>query len=293
VLPAHPAGVRSSLTLARVRRQQLSHDELADLARLEERINDRDHIQLKLEWPSLREGRTVAALTHRVGGELVGFIGAYSFGGPPEVELTGMVDPDHRRQGIAATLLDRARVICDDEGLTERLGVVPRTSVAGAALVRGRGGVIDHSEHSMVLTAAPRRVDEDPAVTLRLATPADQRDLLRIFTAGFGPPPPEMLAQLHSDVRQTLIVEHARQPIGALRVLLDDRGGGIFGFAIDTEWRGRGIGRDVLGRACSQLRARGAAKVELQVAVENDNALHLYTSTGFERVSTEDYYRLP
>jgi len=34
-------------------------------------------------------------------------------------------------------------------------------------------------------------------------------------------------------------------------------------------------------------------KVELEVEVANDHALGLYTSIGFEQVTTEDYYELP
>jgi len=33
--------------------------------------------------------------------------------------------------------------------------------------------------------------------------------------------------------------------------------------------------------------------IRLEVAVENDRALGLYTSLGFARVATEDYWRLP
>ena len=67
----------------------------------------------------------------------------------------------------------------------------------------------------------------------------------------------------------------------------------MHGFVIDPAHQGRGIGRDVLRRACVELRARGASRVALEVAVENERALGLYTSIGFQPVLTEDYYRLP
>ncbi len=57
--------------------------------------------------------------------------------------------------------------------------------------------------------------------------------------------------------------------------------------------RGRGLGRDVLRRTCSRLRAAGATAVGLEVAVDNESALGLYTSLGFRPVSTEDYWALP
>ena len=68
--------------------------------------------------------------------------------------------------------------------------------------------------------------------------------------------------------------------------------GGVYGFVVDPALQGRGIGRDMLRRVCRDLRGDGALQVGLEVAVENDRALGLYTSPGFARVSTEDYYSL-
>jgi ribosomal protein S18 acetylase RimI-like enzyme len=46
-------------------------------------------------------------------------------------------------------------------------------------------------------------------------------------------------------------------------------------------------------RVCLGARAAGVEVMRLEVAVENDRALGLYTSLGFARVATEDYWRLP
>jgi len=42
-----------------------------------------------------------------------------------------------------------------------------------------------------------------------------------------------------------------------------------------------------------KARADGATTVHLEVATDNDRALNLYTSLGFQPVITEDYYALP
>ena len=67
----------------------------------------------------------------------------------------------------------------------------------------------------------------------------------------------------------------------------------MYGFAVEPVRQGRGIGRDVLRRVCHRLRDEGAPRIGLEVAIENDRALSLYTSLGFARVTTEDYYALP
>jgi ribosomal protein S18 acetylase RimI-like enzyme len=67
----------------------------------------------------------------------------------------------------------------------------------------------------------------------------------------------------------------------------------VYGFVVDPDYRGQGIGRDALRRVCQELLASGARRVGLEVAVDNDRALGLYTSLGFTDVTTEDYFALP
>jgi ribosomal protein S18 acetylase RimI-like enzyme len=91
----------------------------------------------------------------------------------------------------------------------------------------------------------------------------------------------------------TVLVERSGEPVGTLRLTRDGEDAGIYGFVIDPSWRGRGIGRAALRRACQELRADGVSRVGLEVDVENDRALGLYTSIGFAPVTTEDYFALP
>jgi ribosomal protein S18 acetylase RimI-like enzyme len=81
--------------------------------------------------------------------------------------------------------------------------------------------------------------------------------------------------------------------VGTLRITRDGDEARIYGFAIDPPRQGRGIGGAVLRRVCEQLRAEGAQRIGLEVAVENDRALRLYTSVGFTPFVTEDYFALP
>jgi len=90
-----------------------------------------------------------------------------------------------------------------------------------------------------------------------------------------------------------LVVELDGSVVGTLSLTREGGDAGIYGFVIDPSWQGRGLGRDALRRACEQLRADGARRIGLEVAVDNDRALALYTSIGFMPVTTEDYFALP
>lgn len=263
---------------------------LADLERL---VVEADGGRLKLEWGTLRarNGDRVEDLLWWDGEQLLGFLGLYSFGS--SLEVAGMVAPAARRRGIASTLLDSALPLCRERGHQQALLVVPRPSRAGEALALHRGAVLDHSEHALVLLTEPSGGVSDPRISLRTAVPPDAAVVARLLEAGFGHPTPGLAEQLASGQDRTLLVERGGSAVGTLRLTRHGDGAGLYGFVVDPVWQGRGIGRDVLRRVCRQLRAEGAQRMGLEVAVDNDRALGLYTSVGFTEVTTEDYYTLP
>lgn len=250
--------------------------------------------RLKLEWGTLRRrtGKRVEDLLWWEVDRLVGFLGLYPYGS--SVELAGMVAPDARRRGIATILLDEAAALCAERRYRQVLLIVPRSSVAGQRLAMHRGGTLDHSEHALRLSRPPSGGPGEPAVTLRPASSTDLALVSRLIEAGFGGPTPgELSGWLDSPQRRLLIIELSGSAVGTLSVTRDGTDAAVYGFVVDPPWQGRGIGREALRRTCEQLRADGAGVIRLEVAVENDRALALYTGLGFEPVSTEDYYSLP
>ncbi|MFZ0970677.1 MAG: GNAT family N-acetyltransferase [Solirubrobacteraceae bacterium] len=263
------------------------------IAALERRVIEVDGGRLKLEWGRLRgrSGDRVEDLLWWEGDRLVGFLGIYGFETLPE--LAGMVDPDARRRGIGTALLDAAISLCRDRGALRPLLIVPRASPTGRRLALRCGGVLDHSEHALVLSGDPITGPHGP-VGLRRATVADIPLISRLVELGFGGPAPDDLAsRLDSTYERTVIVELDGSAVGTLRFRHDAEGARIYAFVIDPAWRGRGIGRAALGRACEQLRAEGTGWIGLEVDAENDRALTLYTSVGFTPIATEDYFALP
>lgn len=266
---------------------------LRAIADLERRVLDVDGGRLKLEWGTLeaRNGHEVEDLLWWDGEQLLGFLGLYAFG-PSSLELAGMVAPAVRRRGLATALLDAGLPLCRDRGYQQALLVVPRSSAAGRCLALGRGAVLEHSEHALVLRDAPSSGPSDPRTSLRRAVPADAAQLSRLLEAAFGHPRCGLSERLASEQERTFLVEVAGSPVGTVRLTREGQDAGVYGFAVDPAWQGRGIGRDVLRRVCQQLRDEGTQRIGLEVAVDNDHALGLYTSIGFTQLATEDYYTL-
>jgi ribosomal protein S18 acetylase RimI-like enzyme len=72
---------------------------------------------------------------------------------------------------------------------------------------------------------------------------------------------------------------------GAPPVLAVQRRGQVRGMCVAESWRGRGVGRALLGRAIEEMRARGAANVSLSVASANEAGVRFYRSMGLEVVA--------
>jgi ribosomal protein S18 acetylase RimI-like enzyme len=273
----------------------LSTTVLDAISALERRTVAHDGGRLKLEWGTLtnRSAEQQNDLLWWDGSQLLGFLGLYCFDGR-NVELVGMVDPAARRTGIASSLLDAATVLCRERSYASVLLVVPRHSEAGRLLATKSGGVLDHSEHALVLTEAPSEKPSDLDIETRTATVDDAPEVARLLVAGFGDAPDETeIARGIADERaQTLLIVLDREVVGTVRVTRDGATGGVYGFAVDPKWQGRGIGREVLRRVCVELFGEGFQRVGLEVATQNEHALGLYTSLGFKMVTTEDYFSL-
>jgi ribosomal protein S18 acetylase RimI-like enzyme len=271
----------------------LSPRALQAIAELEQRVTGADGGRLKLEWGTLRgrKGDRVEDVLWWEGDRLLGFLGVYGFASSPE--LAGMVAPDARRRGIGTALLDAALALCRERGDRQPLLIVPRHSLAGKRLALRHGGVLDHSEHALVLSGDPAGGTRESMVTLRPAAAADVPFVAELLEVGFGAPAPAGFAErLDSPMRRTVIVECSGSRVGTMSLRRNEDDAGIYGFVVHPSWQGRGIGRDALRRACEQLRADGARRIGLEVDLENDRALGLYTSVGFTRIATEDYFAL-
>jgi ribosomal protein S18 acetylase RimI-like enzyme len=264
---------------------------LQAVAELERQVVQADGGRLKLEWDNLRSrsGDRVEDLLWWEAERLLGFLGIYTFGDSPE--LAGMVAPDARGRGIGSALLDAAVALCRERGYRPPLLVVPRQSTAGKRLALRRGGMLDHSEHHLVLFGDPSSGPHKPAISLRPATGADVPLVVSLLEHGFGWSGPD---DLGDRLQRTALVELDGAVVGTMFLDRDDdEEASIFGFVIEPSLQGRGIGRAALRQACQQARADGARRVSLDVDVANDRALGLYTSIGFTPVTTEDYFALP
>lgn len=262
------------------------------IAALEAEVVAADGGRLKLEHGELahRDPAQVRDALWWDGERLLGFAGLYAFS-PPDAELAGMVAPPARRRGIGTALLTALRPIAAAERYPRLLLVTPSGHAAGAAFAAGHGAAPAHSEHFLVLGPTPSGPAPDPTLLLRRAAPQDAPALRSILSAAFGHPAGDVLPDRPGD--RTMVAERDGVVVATLRLSRTGPGaGGVYGFAVQPELQGQGVGRDLLARACRLLREQGCGRVTLEVETRNDGALGLYLSTGFVREAGEDYWAL-
>lgn len=268
----------------------LTERELASIADLERRVVAADGGRLKLAWGTLRHrpGNQVDDWLWWEGGELVGFAGLYTFA--PPLELAGMVDPAYRRRGVAGSLLDAAIAVAAARRRDRLLLVAPRSTTTGAAFAASRGATLEHSEHFLVLDSDPSVASPRDDVSVRPATAADADAVHRLLVGAFGA---EATGPGGAHLPGGgLVVTVDGTAIGTVHVGTQDDHASISGFVVTPKLRGQGIGRSALRTVCNRAFAMGAAYVTLEVAADNEHALGLYTSVGFEPRATEDYFEL-
>jgi ribosomal protein S18 acetylase RimI-like enzyme len=275
----------------------LSAAHLTEIASLEAACLASDGGRLKLEFPVLRARDPDVAsdvLWRGAAGELLGFLGIYQ-NQPTEVEICGMVHPEHRRQQIFSRLLEAALAELRLRGNPRVLLIVDRSCEAGVGFATARGGVVDSSEYRMRQHEAPglQGVHEELALRQATASRADLDFLRDCIRRGFHVPEEAIAADdWVARAKETLVIEQAGVPVGVMRVDrdLEASEAGIYGFVVLPELQGRGIGRGALSVITRAVRDEGIASVHLEVLVDNPAALHLYETCGFEASGIEDYY---
>ena len=239
-------------------------------------------------------------------GVLIGYLGICGFSGEQgPLELTGMVHPRHRNKGVFTALSGLALAECRRRKATLILGLCDRKAEAGQALIKKKNSPLHHSEYEMTL----RKEADLPApaqlhgVTLRKAKNADAEEIARQDQIYFGD---EFGNDGEDGQRERILMPEDEEKrgftiylawkdgkiIGKVNLQLSGSLGGVYGLGVLPEERGKGYGRAILLLAVEKLKATQAETIFLQVLTDNEKALSLYQSCGFETISVMDYYKL-
>lgn len=213
-----------------------------------------------------------------------------------------VVHRDTRRQGIGRVLVDRAQVWAVERGEDELWLAPPAGSTVADAFCRALGFRYRFSFYGMRLTPevpVPPPIFPDDVATRSFSPEIEDAYVALINAAFAGHQSPVVVSA--EQIRQShtlpgrgpdgvlILTPHAEpaRPIGYCRTLVapsDDGGSATIGqIGLLPEWRGRGLGRELLRWGIARLRDVAPGPIDLGVEAENTAALALYERTGFRR----------
>ena len=243
----------------------------------------------------------------RLGPDPIGTIVALEAGrvvgycSPSRHDLT--VHPDHRRRGHGRRLAAAAAEL--NRGAGDELTLyVPQHLVGARRFAESIGLCYRSSLWRFELPAdvpvpAPRFPGEVATRTFDPAVDDDLEAWTDFLRASFEGHPTriswsvEVIRAVNAapdfDPSGILVVEAAdrAEPIAFARIDLvaadavGTRRGDVALIGVLPAWRGRGLGRELLRWSVSELRRRGADRVELSVEAANERATSLYRAHGF------------
>ena len=213
-------------------------------------------------------------------------------------EVVGMVHPAHRRKGIGRALLGAARREAQRRALSGLTLVCEEASSSGQAFAQAVGAKYDSAEHRMELDRVRFAQCPPPhrALVIEPAGPADVDALTSHWMSSREVTQEEarrrIVRWLGQANQRFYIGRLSGEPVGMLRLHTDVPNIYINSFRVHTTYRGRGYGRQILMEVIERLIAEDWGHIMIEVATDNEIALNLYESCGFERVATYLYYWL-
>ena len=138
--------------------------------------------------------------------------------------------------------------------------------------------------------------EQPDGVVVRVLCPADLPDLERMEVELFGAAawsPESLAAEIVGPGRWYVgaVVDGAL--VGYAGLWFDGFDAQVMTIGTDERFQGRGLGRRMLENLLDRARTLSAAVVLLEVRVDNDPAIHLYESLGFERLGMRRAYYQP
>ena len=284
-------------------KEKMNQQDYEDISNLQKICLEKDNTTLKLEIDyklSINDKEKdviehINEFLYYEDNNLVGYIGICDFGGDA-LEVNGMVHPDYRGRRIFTRLFNLVKDEWQKRKPKNILLLSDNKSNSGLGFINSLGATHVHSEYEMFFNNDDRTLELSNNISFRKGTNTDFKEVKRqnsiYFNSEYDEDDASISPEEAMEALDTYIANINNETIGKVRVEVINGIGGIYGLGVLPEYRGKGYGRDMLIWSIKRLKEMDAEKVMLQVSVSNENALHLYLSSGFEIKSKMDYFEL-
>ena len=209
-------------------------------------------------------------------------------------EITLMVAPDHRKQGIATQLLKLLMPQLWQHGM-KRLIFTVGTDSPYKSWLQEKGLTYLTSEYHMQREGYDPKLMGERELQVRPARRRDIEVLCQIDDQCFShrPEMAERFASLINDAQYTLLVaEYNHKIIGKAHIHWQNNEAVLSDIAILPLYQGQGLGGELLASAIGKALKEGFNRQTLDVETTNAHALQLYKRYGFKTFDAHDYWQL-
>lgn len=211
-----------------------------------------------------------------------------------------VVAPDHRRLGIGTALIEAGEQLAGGRAEDPLAIALPHSNSTARRFLESIGYGYHHSLWRMRLTSEGSLPDAPLAspFAARSYTEDDLEPFVDLFNNAFAdhPTPLSLTVAFARKAHQRegfdpedimlIVSPDAGRLVGFCRIVIE-RGeegpeGEVVVLGVDPSMRGQGFGRWLLTWGVQRAKSKGAANVFLAVEGDNEKALSLYRSVGFE-----------
>lgn len=224
---------------------------------------------------------------------LLGFLSIYFFY-TNACEVSVMVAPTHRRQGIAKQLIQSILPLAIAKHISTLIFSTP--TEANAKWLSQLGYVYQNSEYHMQRNSFEPIFITRQALTIRKATVADIPALCAIDELCFAEVEENMPARFTSLLDDSnysiLLAFHHEKAVGKAHIRWQTDDAILSDIAITPRYQRQGWGSELLAYCINHALSLGKTKLALDVETSNQNALKLYTRHGFKTTNANDFWAI-
>ncbi len=277
--------------------KQVDQKITSELNALESLCKQHDGYSIPIYWDLLKNYRENARDFYIYDqDQLIGYFSAFSFS-ENEFEISAMIHPHYRRQGIFSTHLREVQLLAAELEVERFTFVCPKNLTASKAALTAIGARYHFTEYTLrLLNDSVSLPPSTETTTLIEAGPDDCQVLAALDAKCFNSNETLMLQRFNEIIsdthRRTWLFMLENKPIGKIHLRIENGIVILHDLCILPEHQGFGYGFQMLQDTLRQLRVMRLRETQLTVNAHNENALRLYQKAGFEIQQVYEYYKL-
>lgn len=230
---------------------------------------------------------------------LVGLAAMYQIGS--DAEICGYAHPDYRRKGLLKKLVVTVIKEAEKCGVEEvRYVMQPHPSRVIEQFVSEGFFDYEYSEYFMEWRYS-YELQSGGNLRIEKADEASMQELVPLLEDAFGMDEAQIQQRINGVTGEQCIYYGAWQQnrlVGAFGTLQGEDSVYVLDFAVDADYQGRGIGKEMLKGLIYAVQkqakdsGREQMKIRIQVSSQNETAFRLYQKNGFQVISQRDYYQV-